>query len=198
MAAKPKFVTQAQFASMMKVAPKTVTVWKQRGHLVLHGDKVDVAASKARLAKRPDIYRGGKARDSSRPPPETTPREEARARLARGEVEMLPLAEAQAKKENYLALLRQLEYEKARGELIHIQLAKRGWTMIVTAFRERCLALPGKLAMFGPEVEMAARDEIYECLEELSRPVLSVDEPPRLDDGTTNATGDAADDGASK
>jgi hypothetical protein len=193
MAAKSKLVSQAEFARLMGVAPKTATVWKQRGYLVLHGDKVDVAASKARLAERPDTYRGGKARDSSRPPPEATPRDEARARLARGDIEMLPLAEAQAKKENYLALLRQLEFRKACGEYAPIALMTKGVEIMLTAFRERSLAVPGKLAVFGPEVEAAARDEIYECLEELAtKPILTADKLPWPDDDAPDAAADTA------
>lgn len=74
-----------------------------------------------------------------------------------------------------------------RGELVHLELAARGWRILLAAFRERCLAVPGKLAVFGPEVETAARDEIYETLEELSRPVLTVDDLSRLDEGTDDA-----------
>jgi hypothetical protein len=79
-----------------------------------------------------------------------------------------------------------------RREYASVALMERGATIIMLTFRERCLAVPGKLAVFGPEVEMAARAEIYECLEELSRPILSADEPPWLDGDATDASDDAA------
>jgi phage terminase Nu1 subunit (DNA packaging protein) len=87
----------------------------------------------------------------------------------------------------------------ARRELIHRELVVRSGQIIVAAFRERCLAVPGKLAVFGPEAEMAARDEIYECLEELSRPILSDDKVPWSDDGAAaEAADDTADEGGTK
>ena len=46
---------------------------------------------------------------------------------------------------------------------------------------------------------MAARDEIYECLEELSRPILSDDKVPWSDDGAAaEAADDTADEGGTK
>jgi len=41
----------------------------------------------------------------------------------------------------------------ARRELIHRELVVRSGQIIVAAFRERCLAVPGKLAVFGPEAK---------------------------------------------
>lgn len=53
MEAKPMvayFVNQAAYAKHQKVSRKTVTIWKQRGYLVLNSaGRVNVAASDKRL-----------------------------------------------------------------------------------------------------------------------------------------------------
>jgi hypothetical protein len=58
----PTFMTFAAFARLHGVSRPTVNGWKKRGHLVLRGNEVDVVASNARLAARPDVSRGGPAK----------------------------------------------------------------------------------------------------------------------------------------
>lgn len=55
-------MNQAEFAKLLQMPPSMVTVWKQRGWLVMKGDcEVDVEASKARLLeKRGTLGRVGK------------------------------------------------------------------------------------------------------------------------------------------
>jgi phage terminase Nu1 subunit (DNA packaging protein) len=85
----------------------------------------------------------------------------------------------------------------ARGEYVPLDLVMKGVEIVFTAFRERCLAIPGKVAAMCEmrargEVEGVVRDEIYEALEELSsRPLLPAD--PTSDVG--DATDADADDG---
>jgi hypothetical protein len=55
-------VTFAAYARLHHVSRPTVHGWRKRGYLVLQDGKVDVAASNARLAVRPDVHRGGVAR----------------------------------------------------------------------------------------------------------------------------------------
>jgi hypothetical protein len=59
---KPSHISLAAFARLHGVSAPTVTGWKRRGYLVLVEGKVDVAASNARLAARPDVHRGGVAK----------------------------------------------------------------------------------------------------------------------------------------
>ena len=52
--------------------------------------------------------------------------------------------------------------------------------IIFGAFRKRCLSIPGKIAAICEmrlrgEIEEIIRGEIYEALDELSRPILPVD-----------------------
>jgi hypothetical protein len=63
-------MTQGDFASRLRVSRKTVCNWRSRGLVVLANDGfVDVAASEARLRKRPEVYRGGRSRSLFTPRP---------------------------------------------------------------------------------------------------------------------------------
>jgi hypothetical protein len=98
-----------------------------------------------------------------------------RARLAREQAEAVALKNA-----------------VTRGELIRLATVQRSAEIIFAAFRERCLSVPGKIAAICEmrsrgEVEETVRAEIYECLEELSGPLLPVEAPP-MEDGGDAAT----------
>jgi phage terminase Nu1 subunit (DNA packaging protein) len=102
-----------------------------------------------------------------------------RARLARAQTEAVALKNA-----------------ATRGDLIPVAVVKRSAGIIITAFRERCLSIPGKVATACEmrtrgEIEEIVRQEVFEALEELSRPIL-VDPPTQV--GNDDAVV-AADDG---
>lgn len=68
----------------------------------------------------------------------------------------------------------------ARGEYVRLAIIQKQAEMIFTTFRERCLAIPGKIAASCEmrsrgEVEEIIRSELYEALDELSRPILPDD-----------------------
>ena len=86
---------------------------------------------------------------------------EARAELAREQSAALALKNA-----------------VARGEYVPLEMIMRGVDMIHATFRERCLAIPGKIATgcemrTRGEVEDLIRAEIYEALDELSRTAVA-------------------------
>jgi phage terminase Nu1 subunit (DNA packaging protein) len=90
-----------------------------------------------------------------------------RARLAREQTEAVALKNA-----------------VARGEVIAVAAVKRSAGIIISAFRERCLSIPGKIAASCEmrsrgEIEEIVRAEVYEALDELSRPIL-VDPPDHV------------------
>jgi phage terminase Nu1 subunit (DNA packaging protein) len=98
-----------------------------------------------------------------------------RARLAREQAEAVSLKNA-----------------VTRGELVRLATVQRGAETIFAAFRERCLSIPGKVAAICEmrsrgEVEQIVRDEVYEALDELSRPILLVDGAP-VEDGNDAAS----------
>jgi phage terminase Nu1 subunit (DNA packaging protein) len=75
-----------------------------------------------------------------------------------------------------------LKNKIARREIVPLALVKSAIELVFTAFRERCLSIPGKVATTCEmrsrgEVEEIVRDEIYEALDELSRPILPLDPP---------------------
>jgi phage terminase Nu1 subunit (DNA packaging protein) len=103
---------------------------------------------------------------------------EARAELTRQQTEAVALKNA-----------------VTRGELVRLATVQRSAEIIFAAFRERCLSVPGKIAAIcemrsRSEVEETVRAEIYECLEELSGPILPVDGAP-MKDGSDAAVGHA-------
>jgi hypothetical protein len=78
----------------------------------------------------------------------------------------------------------------SRGEYVPLALIIRGVETVLATFRERCLAIPGKAAYAcemraAGEVEEIFRAEIYEALDELSRPIL---------DASVELVGDSAGD----
>jgi phage terminase Nu1 subunit (DNA packaging protein) len=89
-----------------------------------------------------------------------------RARLAREQADAVALKNAITRREN-----------------VPVALVKKSLEIILVVFRERVLSMPGKIAASCEmrsrgEVEEIVRDECYECLEELSRPILPLDPPP--------------------
>ncbi|MGY4291484.1 phage terminase Nu1 subunit (DNA packaging protein) [Bradyrhizobium sp. LM2.7] len=86
---------------------------------------------------------------------------EARAALARAQTAALRMKNAIRRREYLSAVQRQVE-------------------IIFAAFRERILSIPDKLAAVCEmrsrvEVELVLRDECWEVLEELSRPIIPMD-----------------------
>ncbi len=117
-------MSQAEFSRLHSVSRKTVTSWKQKGLLVLDADgKVVVEASNKALAD----YGVGVTRGNTEVT-EPTLAEDSSSEMTDEEIAALevyakgnaPLGHAEAKrvKENYLALLRQLEYETKAGRLV--------------------------------------------------------------------------------
>jgi hypothetical protein len=100
-----------------------------------------------------------------------------RARLAREQTEAVALKNA-----------------ATRGDLIPVSVVKRSAEIIVSAFRERCLSIPGKIATACEmrargEIEEIVRGEVYEALDELSRPIL-VDPPAQVGNDDAVAAAD--------
>jgi phage terminase Nu1 subunit (DNA packaging protein) len=102
-------------------------------------------------------------------------------RHGNGDVARLAAARTELAREQAEAA--RLKNALARGELVRMSVVERGATIIFAAFRERCLSIPGKIAAIcearsRSEIEETVRGEIYEALDELSRPILPVDGAP--------------------
>ncbi|OOG61437.1 hypothetical protein B0E46_15785 [Rhodanobacter sp. B04] len=91
--------------------------------------------------------------------------EDAAERLLKsGAVRMLPYGEALQNKENYLALLRQLEFEQKSGELIELSMAERVLFEGARAQRDAWLNWPARVgAMIAADLGLEA-DRVTEIL----------------------------------
>lgn len=164
--AQPAVVSQAEFARMREVSRKTVTVWKQRGHLVLDANGlVDVAGTDARLADRADVTRAPVT-----PTDKVTPKRKAKpapidaatasvaTALDRSPEEIASAlgwstAEAQRVKEIYLALLRKQEFEEADKQLVDAATVRRQVFEVARLERDAWLGWPSRVsALIAAEI----------------------------------------------
>lgn len=173
---------QSAFAELHGVSRKTVTMWKQRGWLVFQGNEVDVDASNA-LIKR---YRrdgietvtqsgkpGNKPKTAAALPGEKIESAVERILLSSGAT--MDIDEARRVKENYLALLNQLEYDQKAGAVVLVAEVAKAVGEEYAKVRTRLLAIPAEQAprlhryKTVNEVQDALQEIITEALEELTR-----------------------------
>lgn len=168
-------VNQAEFARLMNVSRKTVTKWKERGWLVFSGDLVNVAET-TEILKR---YRAaGVTSEGSKvttqgnrvtgnsvveiQDDETV--SEAADRIMNTIGANMSMDEARRVKENYLALLNQLEYQKKSGELVEMQLAQKVLFDEFRSQRDAWLNFPSRVgAMLASDLSLPA-DKVTEVL----------------------------------
>jgi phage terminase Nu1 subunit (DNA packaging protein) len=178
-----ELLKQAGFATLHGVSRKTVTKWKERGWLVFRGDLVDVEASNALLKKyRTDILEsvthgteGNKSgnkqgnkptaaagnKSAAFPSPEQRDDEspeDAADRYIEAHGAPWDREEARRIKENYLALLNQLEYEEKSGKLVDLAVAESVLFEQARAARDAWMNWPSRVgpllaADFGLEAD---------------------------------------------
>lgn len=166
-------VTQAEFSRTCGVSRKTVTMWKARGWLVMHAGRVNVEASNANLKK----YRRDSAPEGVEVKIDRSDDETAAQAAERIAVSVAPfdLNEARRIKENYLALLNQLEYDQKSGAVVAVADVAKVWSGLLARVRTRLLAIPSEVAQQAhrmktvPEVQETIRSAVTEALEELTR-----------------------------
>ncbi len=96
--------------------------------------------------------------------PDESLEEAAERMLKSGAIRMLPYSEALQNKENYLALLRQLEFEQKSGELIELSMAERVLFEGARAQRDAWLNWPARVgAMIAADLGLEA-DRVTEIL----------------------------------
>jgi phage-related baseplate assembly protein len=185
-------IKQAAFAELHGVSRKTVTSWKQRGWLEFQGDLVDVEASNALLKK----YRRDGIDPVTQPVTQDEPgnksgsaknqvtrvtieagesAEQAAVRLLVASGAEMSFEEARRVKENYLALLNQLEYDKESGAVVAVADVVKLVGEEYARVRTRLLAIPAEQApriqrlKTVLEVQDALQQIIVDALEELTR-----------------------------
>jgi hypothetical protein len=178
-------VSQAEYARMHGVSKKTVTSWKAREWLVLADGGVDVKASNVLLKKYrreglPGNAEGndpGKVTPSPKVTVERNPGETPAQAAERIVLSVAPhsFEEARRIKENYLALLNQLDYDQKSGAVVAVAEVAGAVGASYARVRTRLLAIPAEQApklhrqKTVNEVQDALLEMITRALEELTR-----------------------------
>jgi phage terminase Nu1 subunit (DNA packaging protein) len=145
-------VRKAEFARMRGVSRAAVGAWDRRGLLVLDGGLVDVEASTAKLDARPEVYRGGRAKEIP-----NSPAAKPSAPAVSDEPSSWSTAEAIRRKETANALAKQLEYEVKASKLVDSDAVEARWRTALTDIRNRLLTVPGRC---GTRISHLSRAEI--------------------------------------
>lgn len=168
-------VSQAEYARMRDVSKKTVTQWKKDGKIVLADGGVDVEASDAYLKKyRTAGLRGNAGNESPRAFAGESAAQAAERILSETGADMT-IEEAKRVKENYLALLNQLEYDEKSGAVVAVAEVAKAVGEEYARVRTRLLAIPAERApdihrlKTVTQVQDALQEVIVRALEELSR-----------------------------
>ena len=162
-------INQAGFAKLHDVSRKTVTMWKSRGWLVFDGDLIDVDSSNERLKR----YRAaGVTPTVTQEVTGNTPKEiedgesaaEAASRIISIVGADMDMDEAKRVKENYLALLNQLDYEQKSKALIPIVDAQSVLFSEFRAQRDAWLNWPLRIGpLMAADLDLSS-DKIVEVL----------------------------------
>ncbi len=189
-------MNQSAFAELHGVSRKTVTKWKERGWLVFAGDEVDVEPSNALLKRyRRDgigsvtqtVTHGDKVTTKRASKKVVTPSDaevtvradetpaDAAGRILAATGMDLDYDEARCMKENYLALLNQLEYDQKSGLVVAVADVAKAVGDEYAKVRTKLLAIPAEQAPMIHrlrtvlEVQDALQEMIVHALEELTR-----------------------------
>lgn len=134
-------MNQSDFAKLHGVSRKTITAWKARGWLVFDGDEIDVDASNANIEqyrKTPATPKAKAELKKTKQRPAVNSDDEspkqAAERLIREIGADMSFDEARRIKENFLALLTKLEYEKEDGQLVELSVAE---SILFSEFRKQ-------------------------------------------------------------
>ncbi|MCU6263599.1 RNA polymerase subunit sigma-70 [Serratia ureilytica] len=189
-------MNQSDFAKLHGVSRKTVTTWKARGWLVLAGDDIDVEASNANIERfRKTVTRpekkpagnkqgnktgnrssGNKSGNKNDQDLAESPTKTVERMIAEHGVTMT-LDEARQMKENFLALLTQLEYDIKSGQVLAYKDMIEAVGNEYARMRTRLIAIAPE---HGPRLRVLAsttndaefvqalQEVVYEAMEELS------------------------------
>ncbi len=157
-------ITQAAFAREQGVSPQAVTKWVERGLIVFVGKLVDSDASLKKLERHRSRNSTASSKTVDGCAAENESPTEAAERILRELGADMDMEEAKRVKENFLALLNKLEYEKKSGTLIDIEAARRILFEEARKQRDAWLNWPMKIApMIAADLGIEA-DRITELL----------------------------------
>lgn len=203
---------QADFAVMHGVSRPTITKWKNRGWLAFAGDLIDVDASNLLLKKHrptpagkplksvtlPGLGNGqgnGQGNKRGKNPGNKQPElpvsveegetaQQAAARLTDLAINDMTINDARLKKEIYLGLLNQLEYEQKSGKLIELDTAEAVFFEEFRAQRDAWLNWPirvgpllaATLGLEADKVTEALTTLVHKHISSLGQPEPTFDE----------------------
>lgn len=157
-------VTQAEFARLRKASKQSVSLWKKQGLLVLDQDgTINVKASNKALDARPPVYRGGKTQRGASEDPAAQLESAATALLETGARPMVSHAEALRRKENYLALLKELEYDRDSGAVVEVAEVAKQVSAEYAVVRAKLIGIPARVA--GRIAALRSPEEIKALLD---------------------------------
>ncbi|WP_112198599.1 RNA polymerase subunit sigma-70 [Rahnella sp. NRRL B-41462] len=193
-------MNQSDFAKLHGVSRKTVTTWKARGWLVLDGDDIDVKASNANIERyRKTVTRtekkndksaagnkqgnraGNKSKGNNLGNKSSADHSESPTKIVERMIAdsgaKMTLDEARTLKENFLALLTQLEYEIKSGQVLPYKDMIAAVGQEYSRMRTRLIAIAPEhgprlrvLASTTSDAEFvsALQEVVHEAMEELS------------------------------
>lgn len=150
MATKKTLLTQTEFAAKIGRSRQYVGELKQKGRLVMEGNKVNLTRSLNRIAA---------TADPANDPAGILPRSDGRTAVSVGmqakgitgksvanSESTAQYQNSRAVKENYTARLKKLDYEKAAGELLQREGVTMASFKIGRLLRDKFLAFPSRYA----------------------------------------------------
>ncbi|QZN97344.1 hypothetical protein [Symbiopectobacterium purcellii] len=180
-------MTQSAYAQHARVDRKTIGRWIKSGKfIVMDGELIDVEATDAALAKNRD----GKDLRTSNAKKKKTADVSTEQRIENDAQEMLLVEgaslsreEAARIKENYLAMLTKLEFEKESGQLIDMVKAEEVLFIAFRQQRDAWLNWPSRVApLMAADLDVPA-DKMTEVLIEHVHKHISVLGEPEFNPG---------------
>lgn len=163
-------VSQAEFARMEGKARSYITALKQDGRLVMVGDKVDVEASRARIAGTSDPNRDDVADRWQQQ------RAAPAAAVDAGQEQKIgnSYQAARAVKEKFAAMTAKLDYERAIGKLVEKTEVEAAIEDVVTTLRQTMEQIPHRTApeLVGKDLDAiraTLKQEVHGALAEMER-----------------------------
>lgn len=143
-------VSQSEFARLQGVDKSHITRLKSAGRLVIVDGKVDVEASRALIAQTAHSSYADNAKNSTQPAYESTRRDEgasiAQPPQGRTEQAAMSLQSSRAVKENYLARMAKLTFERESGKLVDADEVRLFAADLGATFRAALEILPDRIS----------------------------------------------------
>lgn len=166
-------VSQAEFARLQGQARSYVTALKQAGRLVMVGDRVDVEASRAKIAGTADPNRDDVAQRWAEQRPQPSAVNPENSQNLAGNIGNSYQA-ARAVKEKFAAMTAKLDYERAIGKLVERSAVEAAIEDVTSVIRQALEQMPHRTApeLVGKDLDAiraTLKQEIHTALADMER-----------------------------